>query len=66
MAGLLERLANHGERHSRADRAPIRRAMHGLHSALWGSVAGGQLPDERVHAIADILDEATRKIERLG
>ena len=40
--------------------------LHGLHSALWGSVSGGDLSDEQVHAIADILDEATRKIERLG
>ena len=66
VAALIARLEHHGERRSRADRAPVRRAMHGLHSALWGSVAGGELSDAQVHAIADILDEATRKIERLG
>ena len=64
--GLIERLQHHGERRGRADRAPMRRAMHGLHHALWGSVAGGELSDEQVHAIADILDDATRKIERLA
>lgn len=66
VAGLIARLEHHGERRSRADRAPVRRAMHGLHSALWGSVSGGELSDEQVHTIAEILDEATRKIERLG
>ena len=66
VAALIARLEDHGERRSRADRAPVRRAMHGLHSALWGSVSGGEFSDEQVHAIADILDEATRKIERLG
>ena len=66
VAALVARLEHHGERRSRADRAPVRRAVHGLHSALWGSVAGGELSDDQVHAIADILDEATRKIERLG
>ena len=66
VAGLIARLEQHGEKRSRADRAPVRRAMHGLHSALWGSVTAGDVSDEQVHAIADILDEATRKIERLG
>lgn len=66
VAGLIARLEHHGEKRNRADRAPVRRAMHGLHSALWGGVTAGDVSDERVHAIADILDEATRKIERLG
>jgi DNA-binding PadR family transcriptional regulator len=65
IAGLIERLQHHGERRSRADRAPLKRAMHGLRTALWSSVAGGELADDKVHAIADIIDEATRKIERL-
>jgi DNA-binding PadR family transcriptional regulator len=65
IARLFERLEHHGERRNRAERAPIRRSMQGLHSALWASVSGSELSDERVHAIAEILDEATRKIERL-
>jgi DNA-binding PadR family transcriptional regulator len=62
---LFERLAEHGEHRSRADRAPIKRAVANLMSALWHKVAQEGADDERLHQVAEILDEAARKIERL-
>ena len=66
---LLARLTVLGAARTRGDHAPIRRAMTNLHMALRSAFvnAGGKEADggERAHAIAAILDEATRKIERL-
>ena len=60
---LMARLASLGERRARSERAPVRRAMASLHMALRQALTGG---DEALgHDIVDILDEATRKIERL-
>ena len=60
---LLARLAALGEERSRGDRAPIRRAMTGLHMAVRSALAEGDA--ERAHAVAALLDEATQKVERL-
>jgi len=61
--GLMARLASLGEHRARTERAPVRRAMASLHMALRQALTGG---DEALgHDIVDILDEATRKIERL-
>ena len=65
VAGLIERLERHGERRERADRAPIKRAVGNLMTALWHKVAHEGGSDERLHAIAAILDDAAQKIERL-
>ncbi|MCY7280643.1 MAG: PadR family transcriptional regulator [Sphingomonas bacterium] len=65
VAGLIDRLERHGERRERADRAPIKRAVGNLMTALWHKVAHEGGSDERLHAIAAILDEAAQKIERL-
>lgn len=53
-----------GERQQRADRSPVRRAMHNLRGVLANrlSVDGD---GELAHQIAEILDETTRRIERL-
>jgi DNA-binding PadR family transcriptional regulator len=60
---LLARLAQLGERSERNERAPLRRAMTSLHMALRQAAGDGD--DALAHKIVDILDEATRKIERL-
>jgi len=60
---LLARLAALGESRARSDRAPVRRAMASLHMALRTAVMEGN--DDLAHQVVDILDEATRKIERL-
>ncbi len=49
----------------RAGSHPLRRAVANLMLALRHT-AGGGLEPETAHQIADILDEAARKIERLG
>lgn len=65
VADLIERLTEHGERHERSDRQPIRRAAANVMTAVWHKVAEGDIDEARVQMIADILDEAAKKIERL-
>ena len=62
---LFERLEALGAQQRRADAAPIGRAVKNLMSALWHRVISEDSDEERVHAIAAILDEAAQKIERL-
>jgi DNA-binding PadR family transcriptional regulator len=59
---LMARLTEIGEARQKSDHAPIRRAMTNLHMALRQTV---HEDGERAHAIAEILDDATRRIERL-
>ena len=60
---LMARLSAMGEHRARSERAPLRRAMASLHMALRQALMEGD--EGRAHEIVDILDEATRKIERL-
>lgn len=62
---LLGRLTGVGEQERRAGGAPISRSVGNLLSALWHRVQRDGVSDETLHAIADILDEAARKVERL-
>lgn len=62
---LMARLAEHGERERRAGGAPISRAVGNLLSALWHRVQRDGVDEDTLHRIADILDEAARKVERL-
>jgi DNA-binding PadR family transcriptional regulator len=64
IAELLSRVDALGEERSRVDRAPIRRATANLFSALAHRVARGDT-DNLAHEIAEVIDEAARKIERL-
>ena len=61
---LIDRLSEHGERQRRAGGAPISRAVGNLLSALWHRVQREGMNDETLHQIAEILDEAARKVER--
>jgi DNA-binding PadR family transcriptional regulator len=58
----LEALAAHRER---ADIAPIRRAMGNLRVALGNAFAQGEVPQERLHEVAAMIDELAQKVERL-
>ena len=60
---LMARLSQLGERSARRERAPLRRAMASLHMALRQALMDGD--EALAHQIVDIIDEATRKIERL-
>lgn len=62
---LLARLTDAGDRERRTGGAPISRAVGNLLSALWHRVQRDGLDDETLHKIADVLDEAAKKIERL-
>jgi len=61
---LFARLAAIGERHARTEGGPIRRAMGNLRAVLQDSI-DGDTAAETLHDIAEIIDEAARKIERL-
>jgi DNA-binding PadR family transcriptional regulator len=65
VAALFERLAALGEHHARTSGGPIRRAMGNLRAVLQERLGGSEVDPETLHAVADILDEAARKIERL-
>ena len=61
---ILARLSALGERQQEAERSPVKRAMHNLRGVLMNRL---QLDEtgEVAHQIAEILDETTRRIERL-
>lgn len=62
---LLARLSDAGDRERRTGGAPISRAVGNLLSALWHRVQREGVGEETLHKIADVLDEAARKIERM-
>jgi DNA-binding PadR family transcriptional regulator len=62
---LIARLTEQGDRERRAGGAPISRAVGNLLSALWHRVQREGMDEATLHKIADILDEAARKVERL-
>ena len=65
VAALFSRLAALGEHQARHSGGPIRRAMGNLRTVLQERLGGSEVEAETLHQIADILDEAARKIERL-
>ncbi|TGX52106.1 PadR family transcriptional regulator [Sphingomonas gei] len=62
---LFQRLAELGEERARTSGGPIRRAMGNLRAVLQDRLGGSEVDPETLHAVAEILDEAARKIERL-
>jgi DNA-binding PadR family transcriptional regulator len=62
---LIARLIALNEDEAVDSAPPLRRAMGNLFTAVRHRVASGDLDRDTVHAIADLLDEAARKIERL-
>jgi len=63
--GLVERLKAMGNEDSRHAAPPVKRAVANLFAALRSRAASGDFDRETVHQVADILDEAARRIERL-
>ncbi len=63
--GLMTRLNGVGAMRQRAGRGPVRRAMQNIKTAIHGRMSFSEEQGELAHQIADILDEAARKIERL-
>lgn len=62
---LFDRLREMAPDRHRHGGAPIRRAVGNLLSALWHRVTAEDMDEDRLHQIADILDDAARRIERL-
>jgi DNA-binding PadR family transcriptional regulator len=64
-AALLERLTGLGAGSRRAGAAPIGRAVSNLLASLWGRVTREDMDEATLHEIAEVLDDAARRIERL-
>lgn len=64
-AALRERLAALAEAREKIDPAPVRRAMHNLKTALFDRLSAEGADRAFVLQVAEAIDEATRKIERI-
>lgn len=62
---LMERLAAIGTMRSRSHGSPVRRAMGNLRTVLQHRLGDGEVSQDTLYAVADLIDEAARKIERL-
>ncbi len=62
---LFERLTQLAGMRERANGGPIRRAMGNLRTVLQERLAAEGIDPDMLHNVAEILDEAARKIERL-
>ena len=65
VAAIVARLKAVGDQRERSESPPVRRAMGNLHAVLRNRAMAEGFATETAYAIADILDEAARKIERL-
>ena len=62
---IIARLKGLAEESERTSAPPLKRALGNLVHAVKNRMAAGEFDRETVHAIAEILDEAARKVERL-
>ncbi|EIZ80240.1 PadR-like family transcriptional regulator [Novosphingobium sp. Rr 2-17] len=64
-SALKERLGALADRRDKVDPAPVRRAMHALKTAMFDRLSQEGADRAVVLQVADAIDEATRKIERI-
>lgn len=64
-AELKERLTALAARRDRVDPAPVRRAFHALKTSVFDRLLQDGADRELILKVADVIDEATRKIERI-
>jgi DNA-binding PadR family transcriptional regulator len=62
---LMERLSSMAEERRSSPHRQLHRAMENLRNSVRLHRHAGQLVDEMVEQIVDVIDEAARKIERL-
>ncbi|MBB4859049.1 DNA-binding PadR family transcriptional regulator [Novosphingobium chloroacetimidivorans] len=65
VATLRARLEALAQAREKTDPAPVRRAMHSMKTALFDRLSQEGVSRDTVLAIAEIIDEAARKIERI-
>lgn len=65
-AALKERLGALADQRDRVDPAPVRRAIHALRTAVFDRLSNGGADRALILEVADAIDEATRRIERIG
>ena len=65
LATALARLDALAQQAEKVDPAPVRRAMGNLKTALMGRLSSGDVNQDTLNAIVDILDTAARDIERM-
>ncbi|WP_326524707.1 PadR family transcriptional regulator [Sphingomonas sp.] len=65
VAALMDRLASLGTMRSRSNASPVRRAMGNLRQVLQHRLGEGEVTQDTLHAVADVIDDAARRIERL-
>ena len=65
IAALQARLTSMAALRERTDAAPIRRAMQNLKVAIFNHLSQEQVDREAVLSVAELIDEAARKIERI-
>lgn len=64
-AELKERLTALAARRDKVDPAPVRRAFHALKTSVFDRLSHDGADRDLILKVADIIDEATRKIERI-
>lgn len=62
---IIARLSDLAEREDRQAAPPLKRAMGNLFTAVSQRASSGDLDRDTIHSIAEILDDAARRIERL-
>lgn len=62
---LKSRLSALAEQRDKVDPAPVRRAMQALKTSVFDQLSRNEAGRELILQIADAIDEATRKIERI-
>ncbi|WP_294287336.1 PadR family transcriptional regulator [uncultured Sphingomonas sp.] len=65
VAELMNRLTALGRRTERSNRGPVQRAIGNLRQVIHQKLHDDGVDQDKLHAIADILDDAARRIERL-
>jgi DNA-binding PadR family transcriptional regulator len=65
IAALFQRIEDFGRTRTATETGPVRRAMDNLRQVLAERATASELPREDQLSIAEIIDEAARRIERL-
>ncbi|MCT2558616.1 PadR family transcriptional regulator [Tsuneonella sp. YG55] len=65
VSAIFDRLADHAERHERGRSPHLFRAMGNLAQVLRHKARSGELDEDAVNEIVDLIDDMAKRIERL-